>query len=98
MSAPLPSERTQPGLAATKGGYGVSERLGHFVYWTACLIATAALCLATYAATEGTPSGWFTVGTLAGAAVLIWMVGRAVRHALARHKKPAERPGQGHDG
>ena len=74
----------------------MSERLGHLVYWIACLIAAAALCLAAYAATEGTGSAWYTVGILAGG-VLIWMAGCAVRHALARPRR-TERPRQGHDG
>jgi hypothetical protein len=76
----------------------MSERLGHLVYWIACLIAAAALCLAIYAATEGAASGWYTVGILAGGGVLIWIAGRAVRHALAPPKKPKERPRLGHDG
>jgi hypothetical protein len=75
----------------------VSERLGHLVYGTACFIAAAALCLVAYAATEGTASGWYTVGILASGGVLIWMVGRAVRHALAPPRR-IERPRQGHDG
>ena len=76
----------------------MSERLGHLVYWIACLIAAAALCLAIYAAIEGTASGWYTLGILAGVGALIWMAGRVVRHALAPPKAPEERPRQGHDG
>ena len=76
----------------------MSERLGHLVYWIACLIAAAALCLAIYAATEGTASGWYTLGILAGGGVLIWMAGRVVRHALAPPKVPERRPRQGHEG
>ena len=76
----------------------MSKPLGHLVYWIACLVAIAALCLAIYAATEGTASGWYTVGILAGGGVLIWIVGRAVRHALAPSQKPVERPRQGHEG
>src|SRR5215211_7435721 len=79
-------------------GYGMSERLGHLVYWIACLIAAAALCLAIYAAAEGTASGWYTLGILAGGGVLIWIVGRAVQHALGPPMKPVERPRQGHEG
>jgi hypothetical protein len=79
-------------------GYGMSERLGHLVYWIACLIAIAAICLAIYAATESTGSGWYTVGILAGGGILIWIVGRAVRHALAPPKASEKRPRLGHDG
>ncbi len=75
----------------------MSKPLGHLVYWIGCSIAIAAICLAIYAATEGTGSGWYTVGILAGGGVLIWMVGRAVRHALAPPRR-IERPRQGHDG
>jgi hypothetical protein len=76
----------------------MSERLGHLVYWIACLIAAAALCLAIYAATEGAASGWYTVGILAGGGVVIWIAGRVVRHALAPPKAPERRPRLGHDG
>jgi hypothetical protein len=76
----------------------MSKPLGHLVYWIGCLIAIAALCFAVYAATESTASGWYTVGILAGGGVLIWIVGRAVRHALAPPMKPVERPRQGHEG
>ena len=76
----------------------MSRRLGHLVYWIGCFIAAAALCLAVYAATEGTASGWYIFGLMAGGGILIWIVGQAVRHALAPPKKPVERPRQGHDG
>ena len=72
------------------------HRLGHLAYGIACLLAAAAFCLAVYAATEDTVSGWGTAGIFAGGGVLIWIVGRAVRHALAR--APAQRPRQGHEG
>ena len=76
----------------------MSERLGHLVYGTACFIAAAALCLVAYAATEGTASGWYAVGILAGGGVVIWIVGHAVRHGLAPPKAPEKRPRLGHDG
>jgi hypothetical protein len=76
----------------------MSKPLGHLVYWIGCLIAIAAICLAIYAATEGTVSGWYAVGILAGGGILIWIVGRAVRHALAPPTVPKERPRQGHEG
>ena len=75
----------------------MSERLGHLVYGTACLIAAVALCLAAYVATEGPPEKWPAIGILAGGGVVIWMGGRAVRHALARPRR-AEGPSHGHDG
>ena len=76
----------------------MSKPLGHLVYWIGCLIAIAAICLAIYAATEGTVSGWYAVGILAGGGILIWIVGRAVRHVLAPPTVPKERPRQGHEG
>jgi hypothetical protein len=76
----------------------MSKPLGHLVYWIGCSIAIAAICLAIYAATEGTASGWYAVGILAGGGVVIWIVGRAVRHGLAPPKVPEKRPRLGHDG
>ena len=75
----------------------MSERLGNLVYGTACFIAIAAICSAIYAATEGTVSGWYTLGILAGGGVLIWIVGRALRHALAPSGEPVERLRQGNE-
>ena len=77
----------------------MSERLGHLVYWIACLIAAVALCVAVYAAVEGgLTNDWLAIGLLAGGGVLTWMLGRAIRNALAPPTGPAERPRQGHDG
>jgi len=85
----------RPQLCYKVGGTGMRERLGHLVYWTACFIAIAAICLAIYAATEGTASGWYTLGIFASEGVLIWIAGRAFRYALASPKR-IEKP-QGHD-
>ena len=76
----------------------MSEWLGHLAYWIACLIAAAALCLAVYAATEGTASGWYTLGILVSGGVLIWITGQAVRHALTPLKGLEKQPRQGHEG
>ena len=72
------------------------SKLGHLVYGAACFIAAVALCLAVYTAIVDTVSGWGTASIFAGGGVLIWIVGRAVRHALAR--VPAQPPRQGHEG
>src|SRR3712207_2975683 len=85
------------GLGSERAHSSMSERLVQLVYGTACFIAAVALCLAVYAATDGTVSGWYTLGILAGGGVLIWMVGRAIRHALTPARKLAERPRQGHE-
>jgi hypothetical protein len=73
------------------------KRLGHLGYAIAYLSAAAGLCLAIYAVTEGTASGWGTASIFAGGGILIWIVGRAVLHVLAP-PKAAERRRQGHDG
>ena len=84
--------------ARSEGRDGMRAWLGSLVYWIACSVAAAALCVAIYAATEGTASAWYTVSIFASGGVLIWMAGRATRYALAPAKRPVGRPRKGHDG
>jgi hypothetical protein len=72
--------------------------LGPLVYWIACFIAAAALCLGVYATTEGTPDGWYSFAAFSGGGVLISIVGLAVRHALTPARSPAQRSRQGREG
>ena len=71
----------------------MGKQLGHLVYGIACLIAAVALCLAAYVAVVDGPSqNGLAIGILATGGILIWIVGRAVRHVLAPPTGPAERP------
>src|SRR5215217_8493805 len=93
-------QRAGPGRAALhRDGHGMSKRLGHLVYRIACLIAAAALGLAVYVAIfDGPTNNSLPISLLAGGGVLIWIVGRAVRHAVGPSQGPARQPSQGHDG
>ncbi len=76
----------------------MSKRLGHLVYRIACLIAAASLCLAVYVAIfDGPTNNRLPISHLAGGGVLIWIVGRAVRHALAPSQGSARQLSQGHE-
>ena len=62
----------------------MSKRLGHLVYRIAGLTAAAALGLAVYVAIiDGPTNNKLPISLLAGGGVLIWIVARALRHALA---------------
>jgi hypothetical protein len=77
----------------------MSKRLGHLGYRIACLVAAAALGLAAYVAIfDGPTNNRLPISLLAGGGVLIWIVGRAVRHAVGPSQGPARPPSQGHDG
>ena len=76
----------------------MSKRLGHLVYRIAGLTAAAALGLAVYVAIiDGTTNNKLPIRLLAGGGVLIWIVGRAVRHTLAPSQGAARQPSQGHE-
>jgi hypothetical protein len=76
----------------------MSKRPGHLVYRIAGLIAAAALGLAVYVAIiDGPANNRLPISLLAGGGVLIWIVGRAVRHVLAPAKGSARQPSQGHE-
>ena len=77
----------------------MSKRLGHLGYRIACLVAAAALGLAVYVAIiDGLTNNTLPISLLVGGGVLIWIVGRAVRHAVGPSQGPARPPRQGHDG
>lgn len=69
----------------------MSTRLGHLAYRIACVIAAAALGLAVYVAIiDGPTNNRLPISLLAGGGVLIWIIGRAVRHALASKSPSGE--------
>ena len=77
----------------------MSKRLGHLGYRVACLVAAAALGLAVYVAIfDGPANNRLPISLLAGGGVLIWIVGRAVRHVVGPSQGRARPPSQGHDG
>ena len=77
----------------------MSKRLGHLVYRITCPVAAAALGLAAYVAIiDGPTNNSLPISLLAGGGVLIWIVGRAVRHVVGPSQGSARPPSQGHDG
>ncbi len=49
MALAWTAEGQKLGPCYSAWGSGMSNRLGHLVYWAACFIAIAAICLAVYA-------------------------------------------------
>ena len=77
----------------------MSKRLGHLAYRIGCVIAAAALGLAVYVAIiDGPTNNRLPISLLAGGGVLIWIVGRAVRHVVGPSQGSARQLSQGHDG
>jgi hypothetical protein len=59
-------------------------RLGQVLYWAACAIAVFWLILGLFGVfTRETLEPWNDIPVFIGGAILIWLIGRAVRYVLA---------------
>ena len=61
----------------------MAARLGNVLYWLACVGAVLALVLAVVVAVNPGANAQLWIGVYTAAAVVIWLVGRAVRYVLA---------------